>query len=155
MDKKLDYSIRAEKVFISQLLPCLEQTAEMGLSTWVPGRHDKWFMQHPAGEISFQRVWLQGVVVADEPGAESATIDDGTGSIEVCCKAFLKKFSGEGGLKTGAYVLVIGALSVINGRLNVKAAKVKDLSGEANCEANWYLDVLCISSQLHHMHASK
>jgi hypothetical protein len=59
MDKKLDYSTRAEKVFISQLLPCLEQTAKMGLSTWVPGRHDKWFMQHPAGEIAFQRVWLQ------------------------------------------------------------------------------------------------
>mmetsp|Transcript_24682 Transcript_24682/g.53852 ORF Transcript_24682/g.53852 Transcript_24682/m.53852 type:complete len:146 (-) Transcript_24682:175-612(-) len=139
MSKKVqhDYTLHAVKVFISQLQPCLEQDR---LASWQSS--GCWSLPHSGAGAAFQRVWIQGVVVADGP--DIATIDDGTDCIDVSLRAWLKREHNEG-LKTGEYVLVIGGLIAKNDRLTIKAHKVVALNGEVDREAVWYLDVMCVN----------
>mmetsp|Transcript_13120 Transcript_13120/g.17936 ORF Transcript_13120/g.17936 Transcript_13120/m.17936 type:complete len:150 (+) Transcript_13120:195-644(+) len=130
--KTFDWNIKAVKIFIADLLCCIK-SLEVGSNILC--------FQLSNSVLKFQRVWIQGVVVEAGPGT-TVVIDDGSGSIEVCCRAYFKKQSELQGLKKGMYVQIIGAPAFLHDKLFLRAAKVQDLSKNPQREAIWYLEVL-------------
>ncbi|GLJ44311.1 hypothetical protein SUGI_0927420 [Cryptomeria japonica] len=124
----MDYNIGAIKVFARQL----KNARPISPSTSITG---------PAmtlGTLLFQRVWLQGMLVACRENG-CFVLDDGSSIIEI----FLPKDFLQQQWKIGMYVMVIGAYSVGgSGSPVIKGHKIVDLSNFPDREAMWHLEVI-------------
>ncbi|KAL3681278.1 hypothetical protein R1sor_024234 [Riccia sorocarpa] len=88
------------------------------------------------GQMRFQRVWLQGVVVSS---LQDSTIlmDDGSGVIDL----FLKKDHQAMSWSPGTYILVTGRFCE-DSVLFIEVHKIVDLSACPDREALWHLELL-------------
>ncbi|GAQ77972.1 hypothetical protein KFL_000060370 [Klebsormidium nitens] len=134
----MDYTLPAPKFFVDQLaetevVPQAAEDTDDGGPKW---------KRYRARGVTFQRVWLQGVLLASDEdlGEKIGALDDGTGVIELD----MSKMGNVHTLRAGAYILVIGPLTTDkdDGGHYVKVHKLVDLTKAPNREAIWFLEVI-------------
>eukprot|EP00243_Klebsormidium_subtile_P014094 TRINITY_DN9791_c0_g1_i1.p1 TRINITY_DN9791_c0_g1~~TRINITY_DN9791_c0_g1_i1.p1 ORF type:complete len:145 (-),score=33.94 TRINITY_DN9791_c0_g1_i1:282-716(-) len=134
----MDYTLPAPKFFVNQLAET-EVVQQAGADDDDGG--SKWTRYRARG-VAFQRVWLQGVLLASDEDLEEkfGALDDGTGVIELD----MSKMGNVHTLRPGAYILVIGPLTTDkdDGGHYVKVHKLVDLTSEPNRESIWFLEVI-------------
>jgi hypothetical protein len=113
----MDYGKPAAKLFASDMLRACQVTAD-GASAQV-------------GNLLFQRVWVQGIIVKKMAGSRFL-LDDGSAILTLHLPPSLPP------PHVGSMALVIAALKA-SGELKVH--KIVDLDGDANRESLWNLEV--------------
>ncbi|CAM6123561.1 unnamed protein product [Calypogeia fissa] len=118
----MDMSLLAPKLFVAELQAAV-QVEMQGSEAFA------------LGELTFQRVWLQGIVVTPlEHG--TLVLDDGSAVIEL----FLQKAHQAQVWEPGMYVLVNGRISKDTVPF-IEVHKIVDLTSQPVREAAWHLEV--------------
>eukprot|EP00245_Coleochaete_scutata_P011783 TRINITY_DN4447_c0_g1_i1.p1 TRINITY_DN4447_c0_g1~~TRINITY_DN4447_c0_g1_i1.p1 ORF type:complete len:140 (-),score=24.08 TRINITY_DN4447_c0_g1_i1:297-716(-) len=123
----IDYSLFAPKLFVSEILRTRIQVREKKAPV------------HALGRLIFQRVWLQGTIVAtSQPGR--VVLDDGSGTVELD----VSKQEHPQSWMPGMYIMVVGLLTHHRNasEKHVKAHKIVDLSSAPDREPLWTLEVI-------------
>ncbi|BBN14409.1 RecQ-mediated genome instability protein 2 [Marchantia polymorpha subsp. ruderalis] len=114
----MDMTLRAPKLLIAELQGAVH--------------HGDFAM---LGQMKFQRVWLQGVVVSPlEHG--TMVLDDGSGVVDL----FLKKHHQALSWHPGMYILVTGRFCEDSVPF-IEVHKIVDLSASPDREALWHLEL--------------